>query len=190
MRDGRWHEKLGAGFSLSGRRLGVLGLGNIGARVAAIGKAFGMEVAAWSTNLTAEKTQQAGVLLASREELFARSDVVTIHLVLGERTRGLVTAADLNRMKPGAILVNTSRGPIVVEKDLLKALKKGKIHAALDVYDQEPLPAKHPLRRLANVTLSPHLGYVHDDNYRIFYGDSVENVAAWMAGKPVRVINP
>jgi len=115
--------------------------------------------------------------------------VITIHLVLGDRTRGLVTAADLTRMKPGAVLVNTSRGPIVVEKDLLKVLKAGKIHAALDVYDREPLPASHPLRKLPNVTLSPHLGYVHDDNYRFFYGDSVENVAAWMAGKPIRVIN-
>jgi phosphoglycerate dehydrogenase-like enzyme len=190
MRDGKWHEKLAPGFSLAGKRLGVVGLGNIGARVGAIGKAFGMEVAAWSTNLTAEKAQQAGVLFSSREDLFAKSDVVTIHLVLGERTRGLVTGADLGRMKAGAVLVNTSRGPIVVEKDLLKTLKKGKIHAALDVYDREPLPRGHALRRLPNVTLSPHLGYVHDDNYRFFYGDSVENVAAWLTGKPVRVINP
>ncbi len=190
MREGKWHEKLAAGFSLDKKRLGVLGLGNIGARVAAIGKAFGMEVAAWSSNLTEEKAKQAGVLFVSKEDLFAKSDVVTIHLVLGDRTRGLVAAADLERMRPGAVLVNTSRGPIIVEKDLLKTLKKGKIHAALDVYDHEPLPASHPLRKLSNVTLSPHLGYVHDDNYRIFYGDSVENVAAWMTGRPVRVINP
>jgi len=190
MREGKWHEKLGPGFSLDKKRLGVLGLGNIGARVAAIGKAFGMEVVAWSSNLTDEKAQAAGVRRVSREELFEKSDVVTIHLVLGERTRALVTGADLARMKAGAILVNTSRGPIVAEKDLLKTLKKGKIHAALDVYDHEPLPKGHPLRRMANVTLSPHLGYAHDDNYRIFYGDSVENVAAWMAGKPLRVINP
>jgi len=190
MREGKWHEKLGPGFSLDKKRLGVLGLGNIGARVAAIGKAFGMEVVAWSSNLTDEKAQAAGVRRVSREELFEKSDVMTIHLVLGERTRALVTGADLARMKAGAILVNTSRGPIVAEKDLLKTLKKGKIHAALDVYDHEPLPKGHPLRRMANVTLSPHLGYVHDDNYRIFYGDSVENVAACMAGKPLRVINP
>jgi len=190
MREGKWHEKLGPGFSLDRKRLGVLGLGNIGARVAAIGKAFGMEVVAWSSNLTDEKAQAAGVRRVSREELFEKSDVVTIHLVLGERTRALVTGADLARMKAGAILVNTSRGPIVAERELLKTLKKGKIHAALDVYDHEPLPKGHPLRRMANVTLSPHLGYVHDDNYRIFYGDSVENVAAWMAGKPLRVINP
>lgn len=190
LRAGRWHEGMGPGFSLDKRRLGVLGLGNIGARVAAIGKAFGMECVAWSQNLTAEKAAAAGVALVSKTELFETSDVITIHLVLGERTRGLVRKEDLARMKPGAVLVNTSRGPIVVEPDLLDVLKGGKIHAALDVYEREPLPADHPLRQLQNVTLSPHLGYVHDDNYRIFYGDTVENVAAWIAGKPVRVINP
>jgi phosphoglycerate dehydrogenase-like enzyme len=189
MRAGKWHHDLGPGFSLAGRRLGLLGLGNIGARVAAIGKAFGMECAAWSQNLTEEKAGAAGVALVSREELFEKSDVVTIHLVLGERTRGLVRAEDLALMKPGAILVNTSRGPIVVEKDLITALQAQKLHAALDVYEREPLPADHPLRKLENVTLSPHLGYVHEDNYRIFYRDTVENVAAFLAGKPIRVIN-
>ena len=190
MRAGLWHEGMGAGFSLDKRRLGVVGLGNIGARVAAIGKAFGMECQAWSQNLTAEKAAAAGVKLVSKEELFSTSDVVTIHLVLGERTRGLVRKEDLARMKAGTVLVNTSRGPIIVEPDLLEVLKAGKIHAALDVYEREPLPADHPLRQLQNVTLSPHLGYVHEENYRIFYGDTVENVAAWMAGKPLRVINP
>ena len=190
MRAGKWHEGMGAGFSLDKKRLGVLGLGNIGARVAAIGKAFGMECVAWSQNLTADKASAAGVKLVSKEELFSASDVVTIHLVLGERTRGLVRKEDLARMKAGAVLVNTSRGPIIVEPDLIEFLKTGKIHAALDVYEREPLPADHALRSLDNVTLSPHLGYVHEDNYRIFYGDTVENVAAWMAGKPVRVINP
>jgi D-3-phosphoglycerate dehydrogenase len=189
MRSGRWHEALHPGFSLGGKRLGLLGLGNIGARVAAIGKAFGMECVAWSQNLTAAKAEGAGARLASKNALFETSDVVTIHLVLSERTRGLVRAEDLERMKPGAVLVNTSRGPIVVEPDLLKVLKAGKLHAALDVYEREPLPADHPLRAMENVTLSPHLGYVHDDNYRLFYGDTVENVAAWLAGKPVRVIN-
>jgi D-3-phosphoglycerate dehydrogenase len=189
MRAGRWHEGLGAGFSLGGKRLGLLGLGNIGARVAAIGKAFGMECAAWSENLTAEKAQSAGAQRVSKEELFAQSDVVTIHLVLSERTRGLVRAEDLERMKPGAVLVNTSRGPIIVEPDLLRVLKAGRLHAALDVYEREPLPAEHPLRKMENVTLSPHLGYVHEDNYRIFYRDTLENVAAWLAGKPIRVIN-
>jgi phosphoglycerate dehydrogenase-like enzyme len=189
MRSGRWHEGLLPGFSLAGKRLGLLGVGNIGARVAAIGRAFGMECAAWSQNLTPEKAQAAGVALVSKEELFAQSDVVTIHLVLSDRTRGLVSENDLKRMKRGALLVNTSRGPIVVEKDLLSALKTGKLLAALDVYESEPLPADHPLRKMDNVTLSPHLGYVHEDNYRIFYGDTVENVAAWLAGKPIRVIN-
>ena len=189
LRAGRWHEDLGAGFSLSGKRLGLLGLGNIGSRVAAIGKAFGMECTAWSQNLTDERAAAAGVTKVSRENLFQTSDVVTIHLVLGERTRGLVGAADLARMKPGAILVNTSRGPIVDEAALISWLRKNSNLAALDVYEREPLPADHPLRRLENVTLSPHLGYVHEDNYRIFYGDTVENVAAWLAGKPIRVIN-
>ena len=189
MRAGKWHEDLAPGFSLADRRLGLLGLGNIGSRVAAIGKAFGMECVAWSQNLTDEKATAAGVARVSKEELFQSSDVVTIHLVLGERTRGLVRAEDLALMKPGAILVNTSRGPIVVEKDLLNALRTQKLHAALDVYEREPLPADHPLRLMDNVTLSPHLGYVHEDNYRIFYRDTVENVAAFMAGKPIRVIN-
>jgi D-3-phosphoglycerate dehydrogenase len=188
MRAGRWHDGLGAGFSLSGKRLGLLGLGNIGARVAAIGKAFGMECAAWSQNLTAEAANAAGARLVSKNELFEKSDVVTIHLVLSERSRGLVRAEDLERMKPGAVLVNTSRGPIIVEPDLLEVLKGGKLHAALDVYEREPLPADHPLRRMENVTLSPHLGYVHEDNYRIFYADTVENVAAWLAGRPIRLL--
>jgi D-3-phosphoglycerate dehydrogenase len=190
MRAGGWHEGLGAGMQLSGKRLGLLGLGNIGSRVAAIGKAFGMECVAWSQNLTDEKASAAGVQRVSKEALFETADVVTIHLVLGDRTRNLVTANELRRMKPGAFLVNTSRGPIVNEKDLLEKLKTGTLHAALDVFEREPLPADHPLRKLENVTLSPHLGYVHDDNYRFFYGDTVENIEAWMAGKPVRVINP
>ena len=187
MRAGRWHEDLGPGFSLAGKKLGLLGLGNIGSRVAAIGKAFGMECAAWSQNLTQEKA--GDVRVVSKEALFAESDVVTIHLVLSERTRGLVSGTDLERMKPGAVLVNTSRGPIVDEKALLSWLNKKQNHAALDVYQSEPLPANHALRSLENVTLSPHLGYVHEENYRIFYRDTVENVAAWLAGKPIRVIN-
>ena len=187
MRAGRWHEELGPGFSLAGKKLGLLGLGNIGSRVAAIGMAFGMECSAWSQNLTQEKAGEVRVV--GKEALFAESDVITIHLVLSERTRGLVGAADLARMKPGAVLVNTSRGPIVDEKALLSWLDKKNNHAALDVYEKEPLPADHALRKLENVTLSPHLGYVHEENYRIFYRDTVENVAAWLAGKPIRVIN-
>jgi phosphoglycerate dehydrogenase-like enzyme len=188
MRAGLWHEGLAPGVSLSGKTLGLLGLGNIGARVAAIGKALGMECVAWSQNLTQEKAGE--IRIVTKEQLFSESDVVTIHLVLSERTRGLVRGEDLALMKPGAVLVNTSRGPIVVEKDLLQALQAQKLHAALDVYEHEPLPADHPLRKLDNVTLSPHLGYVHEDNYRIFYRDTVENVAAFLAGKPIRIINP
>ena len=189
MRAGLWHDGLAPGFSLSGKTLGILGLGNIGARVAAIGKAFGMQCVAWSQNLTDEKARAADVVRVSKEALFSESDVVTIHLVLGERTRGLVRGEELALMKPGAILVNTSRGPIVRESDLISWLNSNRNHAALDVYEHEPLAADHPLRKLHNVTLSPHLGYVHEDNYRIFYRDTVENVAAFMAGKPIRVIN-
>ncbi len=189
MREGKWHEGLRAGRSVYGKRLGLLGLGNIGSRVAAVGKAFGMECVAWSQNLTDEKAAAAGVQKVSKETLFESADVITIHLVLSDRTRNLVTSTELKRMKEGAVLVNTSRGPIINEKDLLDALKGGKIHAGLDVYSQEPLPADHSLRRLDNVTLSPHLGYVHEDNYRVFYADTVDNIEAWMAGKPVRVIN-
>jgi len=188
LRSGRWHEELAPGMALAGKRLGILGLGRIGSQVASIGRAFGMELAAWSQNLTSEKAETLGVDFASKEQLFSESDVVSIHLVLSERTRGLVRAEDLARMKPGAILVNVSRGPIVVEPDLLQALKGGRIHAALDVYDREPLPRDHPLRTMANVTLSPHLGYVNEENYRVFYGDTVENVAAWLAGKPIRLL--
>ena len=176
---------------LRGKRLGLLGVGKIGSRVAAIGKVFGMEVAGWSQNLTREKAAEAGVLYVSKDELFAGSDVVSIHLVLSDRTRGLVNSADLAKMKSSAILVNVSRGPIVDEEALLSALKAGRPgHAALDVYDREPLSADHALRKLENVTLSPHLGYVNAENYRVFYRDTVENVAAWIAGTPVRVLNP
>jgi D-3-phosphoglycerate dehydrogenase len=190
MRAGRWHDGLAPGMALGGKRLGILGLGKIGARVAAVGKALGMELAAWSQNLTAEKAKEAGALLVSKEELFSKSDVLTVHLVLGDRTRGIVGAADLARMKPGALFVNVSRGPLVDEAALLQALKEKRIHAALDVYDREPLPAEHPLRKLENVTLSPHLGYVNEENYRTLYADTVENVQAWLDGKPVRVLNP
>jgi phosphoglycerate dehydrogenase-like enzyme len=190
MRSGRWHEGLAPGMALGGKRLGLLGLGKIGSRVAAIGSAFGMEVAAWSQNLTLARAAEAGALYVSKEELFAASDIVSIHLVLSDRTRGLVGASELSKMKPSAILVNVSRGPIVDEAAMLKALRNGRPgHAALDVYDREPLPADHPLRQLDNVTLSPHLGYVNEDNYRMLYSDTVENVAAWLEGRPVRLLD-
>lgn len=190
MRSGRWHEGLAAGFGLQGKRLGLLGLGKIGARMALVGKAFGMDVVAWSQNLTPEKAAEGGAAYVSKEELLRTSDIVSIHLVLSDRTRGLISAREFSSMKPTALLVNVSRGPIVDEAAMLDALKSGRIaHAALDVYDREPLPADHPLRKMDNVTLSPHLGYVNDENLRMFYGDALENIEAWLAGKPIRVIN-
>lgn len=190
MRAGRWHEELAPGIGLHGKRLGLIGLGKIGSRVAAVGKAFGMDVVAWSQNLTAEKAAEGGAIHLSKEDLLGTSDIVSLHLVLSDRTRGLIGAKELATMKPGAILVNVSRGPLVDEAAMIAALKEGRLaHAALDVYDREPLPAEHPLRKLDNVTLSPHLGYVNDENYRMFYGDALENIEAWLAGKPIRVIN-
>ena len=190
MRAGKWHDGLAAGMGLKGKRLGVIGLGKIGARMAAIGKAFGMEVVAWSQNLTPDKAAEAGVGFSSKEALLSTSDVVTLHLVLSDRTRGLIGAKEFSSMKSTAILVNVSRGPLVDEKAMIEALQAGRLgHAALDVYDREPLPADHPLRKLDNVTLSPHLGYVNDENLRVFYGDALENVEAFLDGKPIRVIN-
>lgn len=189
VRAGRWHDGVRAGTVLEGRRLGVIGLGRLGSRVASYGKAFGMDVVAWSQNLTPARAAECGARYVSREELFTTSDFVTIHIVLSDRTHGLIGAADFARMKPSAILVNTSRGPIVNEQELIEAIRGRKIaHAALDVYAREPLPADHPLRSMENVTLSPHLGYVHEDNYRIFYRDTVDNVAAFLAGKPIRLL--
>jgi phosphoglycerate dehydrogenase-like enzyme len=189
MRAGRWHEDVPAGMSLTGKRLGLLGLGKIGAYVGRIGKAFGMDVVAWSQNLTPEKAAEQGARHVSKEELVATADVVSIHLVLSDRTRGLVGAKELAAMKQGAILVNVSRGPIIDEAALLSALQEKRIYAGLDVYDREPLPADHPLRRAPNVTLAPHLGYVNEETYQVFHQDSVENVQAWLAGKPIRVMN-
>jgi phosphoglycerate dehydrogenase-like enzyme len=185
MREGGWQETVGT--ALYGRTLSILGLGRLGSRMASIGRAFGMAVLAWSQNLTAERAEAAGAALVAKDELFARADVLTIHLVLGERSRGLVGAAELGRMKKSAVLVNTSRGPIVDEAALIAALEARDIRGAgLDVYDREPLPADHPLRRLGNVVLTPHLGYVTEGTYRMFYADTVEAIAAWRAGTPVR----
>jgi phosphoglycerate dehydrogenase-like enzyme len=187
MREGGWQETVGT--ALHGQTLSILGLGRLGSRMASIGRAFGMEVLAWSQNLTAERAEAAGAALVAKDELFARADVLTIHLVLGERSRGLVGAAELQRMKPSAVLINTSRGPIVDEAALIAALEARDIRGAgLDVYDREPLPADHPLRRLGNVVLTPHLGYVTEGTYRMFYADTVEAIAAWRAGTPVRTL--
>jgi phosphoglycerate dehydrogenase-like enzyme len=187
VRAGGWQGTVGV--DLADRRLGVLGLGRIGRQVARVGQAFGMEVCAWSQNLTPEAAVAAGVRYLPKEALLAESDVVTIHLVLGERTRGLIGAPQLASMKPSALLVNTSRGPIVDEVALIEALRSRRIAgAALDVFDVEPLPADHPLRTLPNTVLTPHLGYVSERGYRIFYGQAVEDVAAFLAGRPIRVL--
>lgn len=177
------------GQDLEGLTLGIVGLGKLGTKVATIAKALGMDVIAWSQNLTPEACAAAGVGYATKEELFARADIVSIHVILSKRTRGLVTAADLARMKPTAYLVNTARGPIIDENALLDVLRQRKIAGAgLDVFTQEPLPVNHPLRSLDNVVLTPHLGYVTEQNYRRYYDDMVEDIAAWLDGKPVRVI--
>ena len=188
-REGRWQTSIGAG--LHGATLGVIGLGRLGSQVAAIGRAFGMRLVAWSQNLTAERAAECGAAYLTKEALLARSDVVTIHLKLSPRTTGLIGAADLRRMKPTAYLVNTSRGPIVEEAALVDALGTGAIAgAALDVFDEEPLPRGHPLLALDNVVLTPHLGYVTRENYAVFYGEAAEDVAAFLRGTPERVLNP
>jgi phosphoglycerate dehydrogenase-like enzyme len=184
MRDGRWQTTVGIG--LHGKTLGLLGLGTLGAIVASYGRAFGMRVIAWSANLTAERATSVGAVKVSRDELLATSDIVSIHLKLSARTRGLIGAAELARMKPSAILVNTSRGPIVDDAALVAALRNKQIGGAgLDVFDQEPLPSGHPLRQFDNVVLTPHLGYVTDETYRQFYTGVVDGIVAWRAGAPV-----
>jgi phosphoglycerate dehydrogenase-like enzyme len=178
LRAGGWQSTIGDG--LHGKTLGVVGLGNIGSEVARIGVAFGMNVNAWSQNLTPEKAQACGARLVSKEELFRSADILTIHLVLSERTNGLVGVAELQAMKPSARLINTSRGPIVDEPALVEVLRKRRIAgAALDVFDIEPLPADHPFRSSDNVLATPHIGYVARELYRTFYGDTVENITRW-----------
>ena len=182
LRSGGWQRSVGD--DMAGRTLGVLGLGNVGGAVARIGAAFGMKVIAWSQNLTAERATEAGATLVTRDELFQEADVVSIHLVLSGRTRGLVGAAELALMKPTARLINTSRGPIVVEAGLIAALKDKKIAgAAIDVFDQEPLPLEHPFRSLPTLLATPHIGYVSRGLYKRFYRDTVENIARWLDGR-------
>ncbi len=177
------------GRDLAGLTLGLIGLGKLGSRTATFGKAFDMKVLAWSQNLTPERCKEAGVEYASKEELFSKSDFVSIHVVLSQRTRGLVGAAELARMKPDAFLINTSRGPIVDEVALIAALKAKKIGGAgIDVYDVEPLPMDHPYRGLDNVVMTPHLGYVTENSLGQFYRHMVEDIRAWLDGKPVRIV--
>ena len=188
-RVGRWGTTVG--MSLENRILGVLGLGRLGATVARVGVAFQMSVIAWSQNLTAERATQCGATLVTKDELFARSDIVTLHVQLSQRTRGLVGARELALMKPTAYLINTARGPIVDEAALLRALQSRAIAGAgLDVFDEEPLPSDHPLKQLDNTLLMPHAGYVTEEQYRVRYRDTVENIASYLEGVPLRVLDP
>jgi len=188
LREGRFQTTLGRG--LNGKTLGIIGLGTLGSRVARIANALEMHVLAWSQNLTDERAQAAGATRVDKDELLQRSDFLTIHVVLSDRTRGLIGARELALMKPTACLVNTSRSPIVDEVALVKALNDRKIGgAALDVYTIEPLPADHPLCSAPNTVLTPHLGYVTEETYRMFYGQAIEDIEAFLAGNPVRVLN-
>ena len=189
MKTGGWQK--GTGVGLNGKTLGILGLGNLGAQVARVGNAFEMNVIAWSENLTQERCDEVGkVQRVDKSELFQRADLITIQLILSDRTRNLVGAKELNLMKPSAYLVNTSRGPIIDELALLDFLRAERIAgAAIDVYDIEPLPVDHPYRRLNNMVLTGHTGYVVDEMFGHAYGHAVENIKAWFVGKPVRMLN-
>ncbi|MCV2488217.1 D-2-hydroxyacid dehydrogenase family protein [Geodermatophilus sp. YIM 151500] len=189
VRAGGWQHTVGG--DLDGATLGVIGLGRLGERVARIGQAFGMEVVAWSQNLTDERAAEVGVRRVGKDELFRTADVVTVHVVLSDRTRGLVGRDELALMKPTAVLVNTSRGPIVDERALVDAIRENRIASAgLDVFDVEPLPVEHPLRELRRVVLTPHIGFGTRGSYAIYHGEAVEDVLAFLAGAPVRVMSP
>ena len=187
VRDGLWQGTLGG--DLHGRTLGLLGLGRIGSQMATIGQAFGMNVIAWSENLSVEKASERGARRVSIDELFARSDILSIHLVLSERTADLVTAADLGKMKPSTLVINTSRAKLIEPGALETALREGRIGgAALDVYRNEPLAPDDPIRQLPNCVLTPHLGYVTRSAYEVFYGEAVEDIGAWISGAPIRLL--
>ncbi|MCS6891108.1 MAG: D-2-hydroxyacid dehydrogenase family protein [Rhodovarius sp.] len=192
LRAGRWQglTALGdVGRTVEGKVLGVIGLGKLGSRVARVGQAFGMRVIAWSQNLTAEAAEAVGALRVEKERLLAEADVVTLHLVLSERTRGIIGAPELALMKPTAVIINTSRGPLIEQQALLAALHEGRIAGAgLDVFDQEPLPADHPLLSAPRTVLTPHLGYVTEENYAAYFAGAVEAIEAYLAGQPIRVI--
>jgi phosphoglycerate dehydrogenase-like enzyme len=184
----RWQTRYG--YGLRGKTLGIVGLGKLGTQVATIGKAFGMDVIAWSTNLTPERAAEAGVRATSKTELFESADVISVHYTLSTRSRGLIGAADLALMKPTAYLVNTSRGPLIDEAALVETLRAHRIAGAgLDVYDLEPIAPKHPFRGLDNVILTPHLGYVTEENLRTIYDQALEDLRAFLAGKPIRTVN-
>jgi len=188
MKSGGWQQ--GYGVGLNGKILGVVGLGKLGGKVARVGLAFDMDVIAWSENLTDKRAEEVGVKRVDKETLFRDSDIVTIHQVLSDRTRGLVGRAELGAMKPSAYIVNTSRGPIIDEAALIDALEAGTIAGAgLDVYETEPLPADHRLRALDNVVLTGHTGFVVRELHELAYSQAVENIAAWLKGEPMRVLN-
>jgi phosphoglycerate dehydrogenase-like enzyme len=185
LRRGEWQHTIGD--DMANHTLGIIGLGSIGSKVAKVALAFGMNVIAWSQNLTAEKAAAAGATLVSKQELLQQADIATIHLVLSERTRGLIGASELALMKPSARIVNTSRGPIIVETALIEALRQGQIAgAAVDVYDVEPLPRDHPYRSILNLLATPHIGYVSRDLYQRFYRDTVSNIGAWLDARAGR----
>jgi phosphoglycerate dehydrogenase-like enzyme len=187
---GRWQTGVGRG--VHGKTLGVIGLGNLGARAAKAGLAFGMDVIGWSRSLTEERCRELGIhRAASLDWLLASSDVVTLHVTLNAQSRGMIGARELGLMRPDAILVNTSRGPVVDEGALVEALREQRIAGAgIDVFDVEPLPADHPYRSMDNLVATPHLGYVTEESYRVYYGQAVEDIVAWLAGKPLRVLKP
>jgi len=190
IRKGGFQGGVPAGDVLDGKTLGIIGLGKIGARMARYGEALGMQVVAWSANLTEEKAKAAGARLVDKTTLLTQSDAVSLHLVLSDRTRGIIGAQELAKMKTGAILINTSRGPLVDETALLERLKTGKLIAGLDVFAEEPLSADHPLRNMPNTMLTPHLGYGTREVYSQFYRESIENILAFLEGNPMRVLNP
>lgn len=188
LRDGGWQQGLGS--SLVGKTLGLFGLGKVGSHMSRVAKAFQMNVVAWSTNLTQDRAVECGARLVSKQDLLRTSDVVSIHLVLGDRSRNLIGSGELAMMRPQSYLVNTSRAPIVDTAALVTALRDGTIAgAAVDVFETEPLPGDHPLRGAPNTLLTPHIGYVTEEDYRLFYGDVVDDIAAWVSGSPIRVLN-
>ncbi len=189
MRHGRWQTTVG--HTIHDKTIGLVGLGKIGAGVAKVAQAFGAATIAWSQNMTPAKAEAAGCRYVSKDELFSTADIVSVHLVLSERSRGIVGARELGLMKPTSYLVNTSRGPLVDEAALLSALQAKKIAgAALDVYGTEPLPADHPVRKLDNAVVTPHIGYVTEETYRIYFNDTIEDILAFLDGKPIRVLKP
>ena len=189
MRAGGFQFGVPVGMGLAGKTLGIVGLGRLGARLARSALALDMKVIAWSPNLAAAKAEEAGAVLVGKSDLMSGADVISVHMVLSPRTRGLIGAEDIARMKQGAILINTSRGPLIDEAALLAAVQAGKIIAALDVYDREPLPKDHPLRASDHTVLTPHLGYGVEETWHQFYPQSVENAEAFLDGKPIRVLN-